>query len=306
MRDESELVQANSRLALVSVFAATAGGVPAALVQQVFDAAWSLRLGAVVFAIAAVMASRVPSGRPITRPEGELAQMEREEMHSPSIVLAGSAMAVLRGSVGYLAFFAAFTLKKDLFALGAALTASAIGGFVGNVSAPVLRRHVREEIILASALAVPAAFVAFGALAGGATGFVVAALAIATGAAGGRLGFDSILQRDGPDAARGRAFARFETRFQLVWVVGGVLGVIPIAGEIGLVALAAVLGFVAVSYAAALHAARRRQELRTKLLPRAVDEALTRSRDRAIERFRDRVRRRRSIDDGEGTESPGS
>ena len=35
-----------------------------------------------------------------------------------------------------------------------------------------------------------------------------------------RLAFDSIVQRDAPDANRGRAFARFETRFQLGWVLG--------------------------------------------------------------------------------------
>ncbi len=293
VRDDRELVQANSRLALVSVIAATVGGAPAALVQQVFDASWSLRLGAIVFFVAAILASRVPSPAPDdehAHDDARAEALEREEMHSPSILLAGSAMAVLRGSVGFLAFFAAFALKHDLFALGAALTASAVGGFIGNVTAPVLRKSVREEVIVASALAVPATIVVLGALVGGGTGFVLSALAIAFGAAGGRLGFDSILQRDGPDAARGRAFASFETRFQLVWVMGGMIGVIPFAAEIGLVLLAAVLAFAAVSYGAALHAARRRQEMRTKLLPRAVDEAIVRSRDRAIGRIRRRSR----------------
>ena len=37
---------------------------------------------------------------------------------------------------------------------------------------------------------------------------------------GGKLAFDSIVQRDAPDANRGRSFARFETRFQIIWVVG--------------------------------------------------------------------------------------
>jgi hypothetical protein len=37
----------------------------------------------------------------------------------------------------------------------------------------------------------------------------------------GRQGFDSILQRDAPDAARGRAFARFETLYQLLFVSRG-------------------------------------------------------------------------------------
>ena len=72
---------------------------------------------------------------------------------------------------------------------------------------------------------------------------MLAAFAVGIGAAAGRLGFDSLLQRDGPDAVRGRAFARFETRFQLVWVIGGMLGVIPFAKQMGLFLLALVLGF---------------------------------------------------------------
>jgi hypothetical protein len=67
--------------------------------------------------------------------------------------------------------------------------------------------------------------------------------------------FDSLVQRDAHDAARGRAFARFETRFQLVWVVGGVLAVLyPGKERGGLFLLALVLLFAGLSY---LGAARR-------------------------------------------------
>ena len=91
------------------------------------------------------------------------------------------------------------------------------------------------------------------------SGFVLAAFTIGIGAAAGRLGFDSLLQRDGPDAVRGRAFAKFETRFQLVWVIGGIIAIIPFAKQMGLFLLAIVLGFAAVSYVAALRAARGRR-----------------------------------------------
>jgi len=142
---------------------------------------------------------------------------------------------------------------------------------------------------------VPAVFALLGALAGGGFGFVLAGMALAIGASAGRLGFDSLLQRDGPDAIRGRAFARFETRFQLLWVIGGLLGVIPFGSHFGLFALALLLGFAAVSYAAALRAARQRV-IRTKLIPEAVDRALTRSRARAAHRWR--TRRARSARSG--------
>ena len=56
-----------------------------------------------------------------------------------------------------------------------------------------------------------------------------AATGASLSAAAGRLAFDSLLQRDGPDAARGRAFAQFETRFQVAWVVGALFGIVPLA-----------------------------------------------------------------------------
>jgi Na+/melibiose symporter-like transporter len=290
VKNDDELVNANSRLALLSVLAATIGGIPAAAIQQLFGADWSLRVAAVVFAVAAVLALKIPKTRTRTSADKRQQQLEEAEIHQPSILLGGSAMAVLRGSVGFLAFFVAFALKDDLFGLGAALAASALGGFLGVVAAHVLRRSVREEVILASALVVPATLALVGAVLGGSVGFVVAAFAIAVGAAGGRLGFDSLLQRDGPDAVRGRAFARFETRFQLVWVVGGMLGLVPIAESIGLLALGLVLGFAAFSYVAALRAATKRG-MRSKLLPGSVDRAIHRSRAHAMGKVRRRFRK---------------
>ena len=199
-------------------------------------------------------------------------------------------MGVLRGSVGFLAFFTAFTLKDDLFGLGIALSAAALGGFIGVIAAPIARKAEREEVIVAAALVFPAALTLFGALVGGTIGFMSAAFAVGVGAAAGRLGFDSLLQRDGPDALRGRAFARFETRFQLVWVIGGMLGVIPLAGKLGLFVLSLVLLGASISYVAALRASRRRGT-RTKLIPDSVDRALTRSRNHALGRVRRRFKK---------------
>ena len=213
VKSDDELVNANSRLALLSVIAATIGGMPAAGIQQLFGADWSLRRrrGGVRGGRGARAEDPADPGARRRGP-ASCRTLEEAEIHQPSILLAGSAMAVLRGAVGFLAFFVAFALKDDLFGLGVALAASAVGGFLGVVAAPVLRRSVREETILAGSLVVPAVFALLGTLLGDAIGFVVAAFALAVGAAAGRLGFDSVLQRDGPDAVRGRAFARFETR----------------------------------------------------------------------------------------------
>ena len=87
-------------------------------------------------------------------------------------------------------------------------------------------RSVREEWMLAGALLVPALPLVFAARDYGRVSLVVAAATVAAATACGRVAFDSLLQRDGSEAVRGRAFARFETRFQLVWVAGGVGAVV--------------------------------------------------------------------------------
>jgi hypothetical protein len=290
VKDDAELVTANSRLALINAIAVFAGAAPAFVVYKLFGADWSLRFAAVVFVVATILAIQIPRTRLRAPADERMQRLERDEMHTPSILLGSSAMAALRGSVGFLAFFTAFSLKHDLFALGLAGGAAYVGNFLGVLIAPALRRATREEVILASSLVLPAAFALLGAVVAGAAGFVLAAFTLGIGAAAGRLGFDSLLQRDGPDAVRGRAFAKFETRFQLVWVIGGIIAIIPFAKQMGLFLLAIVLGFAAVSYVAALRAARGRV-MRTKLLPEAVDRTISRSRDHAVDRVKRRFRR---------------
>jgi len=272
--DPNDLVKANSRLALVSVIATTVGGGPAFLVQEIFGPEWSLRFAAVVFVVGGILATKIPQVR--IEQSQEEAQLEREELHQPSILLAGSAMAVMRGSVGFLAFFAAFSLKKDLFALGVAATMAVLGGFIGNIVGPPLRRTLREEQMLAASLLFTASLVLIGTLLSGDLAFAVSSLAVAVGAASARLAFDSLLQRDGPDAARGRAFARFETRFQVAWVVGALIGIVPQNEQLGLLLLAIVLATAGILYVGARRAARGR-EMRSTLRPEAVDRAVERA-----------------------------
>jgi predicted MFS family arabinose efflux permease len=285
--DEGELVRANSRLALVSLVASMVGGAPAFLLQLAFDASWSLVLAMIMFSVATVLATRIPRTQVVQDPAE--AELEAEELHQPSIQIAGSAMAVIRIAVGVIVFLSAFSFKEDKVALAVVLGAYGIGGFVGNLVAPIARRHVREEVILVSCLLGAAAFVLFGALAGGsAGGAALASIAVATASAAGRVGFDSLLQRDGPDAARGRAFARFETRFQVAWVFGALFGIIPFSEGVGLFALGILLLFAGLSYLAALRTARTRPP-RTTLRPEAVDRAFVKAKGE----FRDRYRRNR-------------
>ena len=65
-------------------------------------------------------------------------------------------------------------------------------------------------------------------------GAAVLSFVIASGAATGKLAFDSLVQRAAPDANYGRSFARFEARFQGAWVIGAfVPAVIPLNLVVG-------------------------------------------------------------------------
>src|SRR6478736_2780574 len=178
VKDEAELVTANSRLALINAIAVFVGAAPAFVVYKLFGADWSLRFAAVVFVVATILAIQIPRTRLRAPADERLQRLERDEMHTPSILLGASAMAVLRACVGFLAFFTAFSLKHDLFALGLAGTAAYVGNFLGVLIAPALRRATREEVILASSLVLPATFALLGAVVAGAAGFVLAAFTL--------------------------------------------------------------------------------------------------------------------------------
>jgi hypothetical protein len=159
------------------------------------------------------------------------------------------------------------------------------------ILAPLLRRKIREEWILSGSLLVPAILLVFAARSAGRTSLCIAAFSIAGGAACGRLVFDSLVQRDARDAARGRAFARFETRFQLVWVLGGVLAVLfPGKERGGLFLLAVLLLFAGLSY---FGAARRADATGAVPVESSVAGELVSSTARTMGRhLRRRVRRR--------------
>ena len=112
----------------------------------------------------------------------------------------------MRGAVGFFTFFAAFLLKtrhEPAWIYGLVLMMSAVGTGIGSVIAPFLKRRTREEWILAGALVLPSVPLVLAAHSFGRPALVFAAAAIAASSATGRLAFDSLLQRDGSDAARG-------------------------------------------------------------------------------------------------------
>jgi MFS family permease len=272
IKNKGELVLANSRLAFISILGGLAAGPIAAGILRLAGSPWVLRTATLIFVFGMLAALGIPRADHVGPSE---TAGDRDALHARSILAAGTAMGLLRATVGFFTFFAAFVLKSSnepAWMFGVVLMLSAVGTGIGTVVAPALRRRVREEWILAGSLVVPSVPLVFAARSYGRGGLIAAATAIAAASACGRLAFDSLLQRDGADVARGRAFARFETRFQLLWVVGGVVAVIfPSDGRWGIFLVALVLMFSGLSYVGAV---RR---------PPAADDATPRNPDAAID-----------------------
>ena len=93
----------------------------------------------------------------------------------------------------------------------------------------------------------------------GTIGLGLAVFVVGVGASIGKQAFDAIVQRDAPDAVRGRTFARFEMYFQIAWVAGGILPVIFgfVSERVGLFVLAVILAVAAAGYGYATFESRR-------------------------------------------------
>ena len=122
----------------------------------------------------------------------------------------------------------------------------------------MVRSVVREETMMLGGLLVVVAAGLVAALVGGTVSGIVLSGALNFGAAIGRLAFESIVQRDAPEANRGRAFAQFETRFQVGWVLAGVVPVlITMPDRVGFVFVMVIAAAATVLYAAGNRAIRR-------------------------------------------------
>ncbi len=245
VRNDNELVEANSKLGLISgVVGAIVIG-PLTLLGKLSSTV-PLVLGVVLFGLAAVAARRLPRDPVATQPA---ARDEKMELASGPIRSASVAIMFIRACIGFLTFHLLFWLRQDfgLAAFGLAAGASLVGSVCGNLVAPILRRRLQERRMLIGALGVISIAGLLAALTGGLGTAVVLAFVVNFSSSIGRLAFDSIVQRDAPDANQGRAFAQFETRFQLAWVMAGLPAVaFTFPGQIGflLVGLAAATALV--------------------------------------------------------------
>jgi hypothetical protein len=242
--DDGALVEANSKLGLIAGLVGAAAVVPAVLVQRLVGASATLVLSSTMFVLAFAAASALPR---VVVAEHAAGRRERQELHADSVVMAAAAMMLLRAAVGFTFFHLFFWYREQdagLVWFGLSVAIASASTMLGNAIGPLLRRRVREETMLFGALVLVTIVGVVAAFAGRIPTALLLAGAVNLAAAVGRLAFEAIVQRDAPDANRGRAFAQFETRFQLGWVAAGVVPVLfEMPGRVG-------FGFVAVTAAA--------------------------------------------------------
>ncbi|MFV0257528.1 MAG: MFS transporter [Acidimicrobiales bacterium] len=277
--DEHELVRSNARLSVLSGIGGGVAGAVAAGLLQVGGSGAVLATGSAVFVLTALFGLRIPATRVATDSPDD---QERAELRAPGVVLAASAMGYLRGVTGFITLLLAFSLRGGVdpgptatgvaighrvrtglglprldlatggappWHFGVALVGVGVGGLAGSLLVPRLRARYPEERILAFALVGLAALTVLAALSSGVLGAFVAGTAVALAGTGGKQSFDAIVQRDAPAADLGRSFSRFESRFQLFWVVGALLPVvIPIPARAGYLVVAITATFVAAMF----------------------------------------------------------
>ena len=240
VRGDDELVEANSKLAIIGVLAGFVAAGPGVLLLQFLSGSWTLGLAAVLFVAAAVSGVRLPgalagagatsvSGGTTSAAEDGHGTVEQAVRDQWRLAAASVAMALLRAQVGFLTFLVAFGFRRSgapSWWFGVVLAVSMGATLAGNVVAPRLRERLREEIIIVAALFLVAVAGLGVARLDGRLWAAVVAGAVGLAAGSAKLAFDALVQTDAPELERGRSFARFEAGFQLVWVVGALLPVV--------------------------------------------------------------------------------
>lgn len=260
VRGDDELVEANSKLAIIGVLAGFVVAGPGVLLLQFLSGSWTLGLAAVLFLAAALSGFRLPGASAgsvsvATTPAAEDGHGTAEvpERDQWRLVAASVAMALLRAQVGFLTFLVAFGFRRSgapSWWFGIVLASSMGATLAGNALAPRVRERVREELIIVAALFLLAVAGLGVARIDGRLWAALVAAAVGLAAGSAKLAFDALVQTDAPELERGRSFARFEAGFQLVWVVGALLPVViptPLRqgyDVLGIASLAAGLAYV--------------------------------------------------------------
>ena len=251
VRSDDELVEANSKLSLISGVSGFLGVVPSGILLKTphLGPRWSIGLAMVTYVVAAVLALRIPKATVAPEPADAA---EKSELRAATIIMAGSAMGLLRACVGFLTLLIAFDFRggsRPPWVFGMVAGTAALSQLGGAAVAPKLRSLTSEENILSGVLGLVVVGGVLALLLGDVPGAMVLGMSVGFAAGAGKQAFDSIVQRDAPDANRGRAFARFETRFQVTWVVGALIPVwVHLGVQLGFALVLLVAGVALMSY----------------------------------------------------------
>ena len=300
-----EYAALNARLTLLGTVAGFVASIPGVILLKASGAPAVLIFTAFVFGGAAIAGARLPvrrlrrapgAGDQVARtetvgterapapavpaPDGEAAAewgdardrqlASLQPIAHPEVLFGLTTMSLIRGLAGFLVFLLAFGLRREHAALwwyGFALGASGVGSLLGLTLVGRARRVFSEPQILLGAIWLIAVVALGAALWGTLLAQVVLALFVGVAGSLAQPSFDAMTQRYVPPAAQGRAFARFTTRQQLVWVVGALIPVViafPFpAGDVVMAAVGAVGGLFYLSSRSALkHRALPRQQRR--------------------------------------------
>jgi hypothetical protein len=294
-RVEPDLATLNARLGLLASLSGFVFALPAVAILKLAGSPAVLLSCAVVFVAGVVAGLRLPvrraarvaraagrtepdsTARPAVEPTAQVEWApdvddwwvdEQRDLAAfrpiagTQVILALTPMSVLKGLLGFLTFLFAFGLRREDAATwwyGLLIGALTVGAVVGVLLVGRIRRVLTEQQMLTAALWLVTAAGLLGWLF--ADRALQALVAVAVGAAGAvaKPSFDALVQRHVRESDQGRAFARFETRLQLMWVVGSLVGVVlSLSIPAGNLVLAGTAMLGALSYMSALRTSSRR------------------------------------------------
>lgn len=223
----SELIAGNANLARAGVVASAAAAMVGGLAQWLVGSWLTLLVAAVVYLWSAATARNLPA----LEHDGDFDPAQARMGPPREVRLARFATAAVRFLNGFLLLLVAFAFKDTDAAaaeFSTLLAAGGLGYFAAAFVTPVLDKYMSEEPMVVAGLAVEAGAAFIAAQAFGLP--AASALAFAAGFAWGtaKFGFDGLLQASMPTQARGRAFTNSETFFQMAWVVGALIPVVPV------------------------------------------------------------------------------